>query len=153
MLEYGVLCRKRLDERARHFPARNTVGHCVGEYCLHFLQIGNFGLDVIKVRRRKAANIGAQVARMLREVQEPTYLGEREAQRATATNEPEPLYVLCAIKPVPVFAPCGIGQQTNSLVVADGLDIAAALPGQRTDRYSTLTLRGRSTSSRIHLSL
>lgn len=59
---------------------------------------------------------------------------EREAEFPAVTDKGEPCHVLLAIAPLIAFRAHWLRHQANLLVIADGLDLAAGLRGELTNR-------------------
>jgi hypothetical protein len=111
-----------------------TSPNGVGQDALHGGEVGNLRSHVGQVSRRDLAHLSADtVAMHSRQPEQGAHFIQCEAQLTRPAHEyqaPNLLRTIASIAPVPAR----VRQDPNTLVVADGFDIAAGAARQRADR-------------------
>lgn len=107
-------------------PVLAVVNHMaqLGAECL---EVRKFAFDFCEVKARDPVNIGARLLTVVREAKQLPHFVERKPEVTTAPDKAQPLKVAAGIGAV---VPTGAGrrrQETNPLVIADGLHLCVGL--------------------------
>src|SRR5215472_2193591 len=132
---------ERVDDRAIGYGVAAALGGHSLEHPLELSQIGDLAADLAHVIARQLFDLSAGVVAAVDEAEQFADLLDREAEIAAAPDEVEPPDEALSIEAVPARAARRRRQQTDSLVVADRLDIAAGASGEPPARQ-WLTGRG-----------
>jgi len=110
------------------------------ECFLHTQQLTNTLFHVIDMFLQQIVHFGTSRSRLVSDVGQTANLVLTEAQSATAQNELQPFSVFLVVASIPVAKARGLWQQTNLLVITDGLDRAFTPCRQFPNSHVCLTL-------------
>lgn len=104
-------------------------------------------VEVLEVPLEQVGHVAAGRLSLAAGIQNRCDLGEGEPGRLSIADEPEPVDGIGSVIPVPVGGTLGLGQDTDLLVVADGLGGYAGFGGELSDLHdldgSSLTFQSR----------
>ncbi len=122
-----------VDQRTSWFLPCIASSDGVGENPLHPLEIGDPRSNVLQMNGGQVAYLCAGGVSASRQAKQRPHLIECEAEFAGAAHKSEPDHIPSAVTAV-AASPRRCGHQTDPLVVADRLDVAARAPGQFANR-------------------
>jgi len=128
----GVEIEERVDDRAVGDGAAAALSSHRLEHPLQPSQIGNSTADFAYMIACQLFDLSASVGAAVDQAQQFADLRESEAEVAAAPDKVEALEQILPIEAVPAGAAGRQRQQTDLLVVADRLDIAAGADGEGT---------------------
>src|SRR5262245_24757773 len=133
-----LLAGKRFQDRTvRHLVAAALGGHGTQD-ALEALQVSDPVSDVGYVLLGYGFDLCTGHPAATTKPQKLADLVEREAQLARTPNENEALRMFVGVEPMPAGAARRIWQNTDSLVIANGLDVHLGLLGKRADGQSRI---------------
>lgn len=117
-----TLCELREWYTRRTRPAKAALVTLLNERrdipleCAKFAQLR---ADLLEVRVRDGARIGAAACVVLHEPDQFAYLLDREAELSAPSDQLQPLHIRGAVSPLAACLSCREGQQSNLLVIAN----------------------------------
>src|SRR6516162_9548456 len=136
----------------RPLIAPATMGE-MGESAADRLQLLELAVDILHMGERQLAHLGAGPALVMPKCQQLLHIGDGKAQAARPVDETEIGEVALVIDTVVPVAPSRLGDESDALVVADGLRRNAGAPGEDADIHVFLPPCQRRSSSELPTTL
>src|SRR3954454_21452148 len=125
--------RQRFDDVALGDGAAPAPADQLGQLAAQRVQVGDLALDLGQVLPGDGVHRLARAVAIIGEVEQLTYLLQREPEVARPPDEAQPVQVRRAVGAIVARGAAWSGQEPGPLVVADRLDLGFGRPGEVAD--------------------